>query len=167
MGRRHQSSEAAKTRDLINPQIPEIIRSCALIGHSSSLSYTNPQRGVAAHIDVIINLFNLDSLRIPASRATDFLDRAIGDYQRLETTLRRKSWNPFYWIRLGFFALLSLPFNVLGAVGFGDPREMERSVIGKLFKAVEVLVVFLAALLTVLSLLGFPTSHLIDRFKHH
>jgi hypothetical protein len=137
--------------------MPEAVRSCTRIGHALAVSYADPNTGFAAEINLITNLFNLDRQRIPVSKAFDFLDRAIGDYQRLETKLRRQSWNPFYWIRLGFFTLLSLPFRILGAAGF-DARALEQSLIGRIFKAVEALVIFLAALLTVLHLLGLPTS---------
>lgn len=118
-------------------------------------------------MNLVTNLFNLDRQQIPASKAFDLLDRAIGDYERLQTKLRRQSWNPFYWIRLAFSALLSLPFRILGAAGF-DARAMERSLIGRLFKAVEGLVIFVAALLQALSLLGLPTSlsHLIGLLRH-
>ncbi len=167
MGRRHENADAREVRARINLKMPEVVRSCTLIGHSLTLTYGSPHQGFAGGINLITNLFNLDRQRIPASKAFDFLDRAIGDYERLQTKLRRQSWNPFYWIRLAFFALLSLPFRILGAAGF-DARAMERSLVGRLFKAVVGLVVFLAALLQVLSLLGLPTSlsHLIGLLRH-
>jgi hypothetical protein len=167
MGRRHENADAREARARINLQVPEVVRSCARIGHSLTLSYNSPQHGFAGEINLITNLFNLDRQRIPASKAFDFLSRAIGDYERLETRLRRQSWNPLYWIRLAFLALLSLPFRILGAAGF-DARAMEQSLIGRLFKAVEGFVIFLAALLQVLSLLGLPTSlsHLVGLLRH-
>jgi hypothetical protein len=167
MGRRHENADAREERARINLKIPEVVRSCTLIGHSLTLSYNSPRHGLAGEINVVTNLFNLDRQRIPASKAFDSLDRAIGDYERLETKLRRQSWNPLYWILVAFIALLGLPFRVLGAAGF-DARAMERSVIGRLFKFVEGVVIFLAALLQVLSLLGLPTSlsHLIGLLRH-
>lgn len=165
MGRRHENANARATRIQINLKMQEAVRSCTLIGHLLTLSYNSPR--VAGEINVITNLFNLDRQRIPVSKAFDFLNRAIGDYERLESRMRRQSWNPFYWIRLAFFTLLGLPFRILGAAGF-DARAIEQSLIGRLIKAVEGFVIFLAALLQVLSLLGFPTSlsHL-ARMVHH
>lgn len=157
MGRRHANDTAHKVRTQINLKMQGAVRSCALVGHSLTISYADPNTGFAAEINLITNLFNLDRQRIPVSKAFDPLDRAIGDYQRLETKLRGQSWNPFYWIRHSFFTLLSLPFKILGAAGF-DARALEQSLIGRMFKAAEALVIFLAALLTVLSLLGLPTS---------
>ncbi len=167
MGRRHENADAREARPRLNLKMPEVVRSCTLIGHSLALSYHSPQHGFAGEINLITNLFNLDRQRIPVSKAFDFLDRAIGDYERLETSLRRQSWNPLYWIRLAFLTLLGLPFRILGAAGF-DARAMEQSLIGRLFKAVGGLVIFLAALLQVLSLLGLPTSlsHLISLLRH-
>jgi hypothetical protein len=166
-GRRHENDDARKARADLNLKIAEIVRSCALIGHSLTLSYSIPQQGFGAEINVISNLFNLDRQRIPPSKAFDILDRAIGDYERLETKLRRQSWNPFYWIRLAFLALLGLPFRIFGAAGF-DSRAMEQSLTGRLFKAVAGFVIFLAALLQALSLLGLPTSisHLVGLLRH-
>jgi len=165
MGRRHENADARQVRTRINAKIPEVVRSCTLIGHSLTLTYSSPQHGFAEGINLITNLFSLHRRRIP--EAFDSLDRAIGDYARLQTKLRRQSRNPFYWIRLAFFALLSLPFRILGAAGF-DARAMERSLIGRLFKAVAGFVIFLAAFLQTLSLLGLPTSlpHLIGLLRH-
>ena len=156
-GRRHENANAATVRAQINLQMAEVVRSCSLIGHSLTLTYTSPSHGFTSPMNVITNLFSLDRLRIPASKATDSLDMAIGDYERLKARLRRLSWNPLYWLRLGFFALLGLPFRMLEALGF-DTRSVEQSFGGKLFKAIGALVFFLAALLQTLSLLGLPTS---------
>lgn len=168
MGRRHENGSAREARARVNLKMQEAVRSCVLIGHSLALSYHSPQHGFATEINVITNLFNLDRQRIPTSKAFDLLNRAIGDYERLEARLRRQSWNPFYWIRLAFVTLLSLPFRILGAAGF-DARAMEQSLIGRLFKAIAGLVIFLAALLQVLSLLGLPTSlsHLVHFVRRH
>lgn len=170
MGRRHENPTAREARARINLNMTEVVKSCALIGHSLEMIYSPaPIRGgFAGHINVITNLFNLDRQQIPVSKAFDLLDRAIGDYERLERKLRRQSWNPFYWIRLGFLTVLSLPFRILGAAGF-DARAMEQSLIGRLFKFVEGLVLFLAALLQALSLLGLPTSlsRLMGLLRHH
>lgn len=167
MGRRHENADARKARAQINLKIPEVVRSSAVIGHSLSLSYNSPQHAFAGEINVITNLFNLDHQRIPVSKAFDFLDRVIGDYDRLETKLRRQSWNPLYWIRLAFLGLLGLPFRILGAAGF-NASVIEHSLAGRLFKAVGGFVIFLAALLQALSLLGFPTSlsHLVGLLRH-
>jgi hypothetical protein len=167
MGRRHENSDAAQVRVQINYAMPEIVRSCTLIGHPLTMFYNSPQHGASTHVNLITNLFGLDRLRIPASKAFDLLNQAIGDYERLRAKLKRQSWNPFYWVRLAFFVALSIPFRILGAAGF-DGRAVEQSLIGRLFKAAEGFVFFLAALLTAAQLLGFSTSlrHLADLFRH-
>ena len=167
MGRRHENANAREARARINLEIPEIVRSCTLIVHLLALSYNRPQHGFEGQINLITNLFNLDSQRISTSMVFDLLDRAIGDYERLDTRLRGQSRNPFYWIHLAFFALLGLPFRILGVAGF-DSRAMEQSLVGRPLRSVVGFVIFLAALLQVLSLLGLPTSlsHLIGLLRH-
>ena len=166
-GLRHENAEARMLRSRINADLPEIMRSASLIGHSMCLTYGNRAQGFAGEINLLTNLFNLDRQRIPVSKAFDAMDRAIGDYERLRNNLRRRSWNPFYWIRMGFVTLLGLPFRLLGVAGF-DGRAIEHSLTGRSIKAVGGLVIFLAALLQVLSLLGLPTSldHIVGLLRH-
>src|SRR5260370_41709162 len=89
----------------------------------------------------------------PGSKVIDSLDRAIGDYTRLESKLRRNLLNPLYWLRLGFVNLIGLPFRVLGAAGF-DSKALEQSVAGKVSKAILGFVTLVAAVLEILNLLA-------------
>ncbi len=116
---------------------------------------------------MVTNLFQLDRFLILYPQALDLLDRAIGDYERLRVRLRRQSFNPFYWLWVGFTRLLNIPFRILNAAGFNG-RAAEQSLPGKLVKAVIGFVVFIAALLQSLSLLGYQTSlgHFIGLLKH-
>jgi len=50
--------------------------------------------------------------------------------------------------------LVSLPFKILGEVGFNQ-KKMENSFVGKLTKALFYLVTLLAGLLTILEKLGY------------
>jgi hypothetical protein len=128
-----------------------------VVGYSFSLEYVHPGHGVQRHVNVIENLFNLDAQQIPASKAFDYLDRVIGEYERLQARLRKQSWNPFYWLRLGFLAVLESPFTILGAAGF-NAKAIEQTIAGRVAKLVVGVVIFAAALLQVLSLLGLPTG---------
>src|SRR6266478_2773490 len=158
-GRRHAMTDLREVRTRINKMIPETVRCFYRIGHSASVSYVSQYQGVSGHINVIENLFALDSQRIPVSKVFDYLDRVIGEYERTLTKLRKQSWNPFYWLRLGFLAVIGFPFRILGAAGF-DAHALEQTVAGKVVKAtvgfVVSAVIFFAALLQVVSLLGLP-----------
>jgi len=165
-GRRHASESVIPLRSEINKMIPETVRSCYRVGQSVSLSYIDPSSGVSGHINTIENIFSLDRFRIPVSKMIDYLDRTIGIYERELVKLQRASWNPFYWLKLGFLWALGFPFRILGAAGF-NARALEESLGGKIVKAVVGFVVFLAALLQVLSLLGLPTGWKdLARFVH-
>ncbi len=155
--RRHAVKDLSEVRTKINALIPATVRSCYKVGQSVSVTYKHPAHGIDGHINVIENLFSLDAQRIPVSRAFDYLDRTIGIYEKEVQSLKRARWNPFYWSRLGFLWLPGLPFRVLGAAGF-DARSLEQSLFGKLVKAFVGFIVFLAALLQALSLLGLPTG---------
>jgi len=169
VGRRHEAAAAREARGLVNLKMTEAVRSCGLIGHSLEMLYgpAPAQGGFTSHINVITNLFNLDRLRIPPAKALDLLDRAIGDYARMEAKLLRRSFNPFYWLWLLFINLLRLPFRIFGAAGY-DARAIEQAWVGKLLKAFMAFVIFVAALLQALSLLGLPTSlgHIIRLVWH-
>jgi hypothetical protein len=122
---------------------------------------------VTGRINVIENLFSLDRQQIPVSKAFDYIDRVIGEYDRQLATLKKQSWNPLYWLRLGFLAVIGFPFRILGAAGF-NAQALEQTVAGRIVKAMVGFVIFLAALLQVLSLLGLPTGWRdLARLVHH
>jgi hypothetical protein len=165
MGRLVEQHEAVEAREQINLRIGNVLESCALIGHTMSMNYTPPPatRLAGFTINVIKDMFQFDRLRIPRRVVFDYLDRAIGDYERLLKKLVRLSFNPLYWLWMGFATVLSLPFRILGAAGF-NARAMERSWAGKLFKLIEAI----AALLAVLNYLGFSTTwqRITSLFQH-
>src|SRR6266702_1829221 len=167
MGRRRAVTDLSEVRTKINVMIPEVVRSSYKIGYSLSVEYTHPRYGVSGRINVIENLFSLDRQQIPVSKAFDSIDRVIGEYDRQLATLKKQSWNPLYWLRLGFLAVIGFPFRILGAAGF-DAQALEQTVAGRIVKATVGFVIFLAALLQVLSLLGLPTGWRdLVRLVHH
>jgi hypothetical protein len=167
MGRRHAVTDLSEIRKKINIMIPEVVRSSYKIGHSLSITYSHPGYGVTGRINVIENLFSLDRQQIPVSKAFDYIDRVIGEYDRQLATLKKQSWNPLYWLRLGFLAVIGFPFRILGAAGF-NAQALEQTVAGRIVKAMVGFVIFLAALLQVLSLLGLPTGWRdLARLVHH
>jgi hypothetical protein len=165
----HENDAARKARGEINLQMGQLIRSCVLIGHSLTVFYSPPpvRGGPSGTLNLVQNMFELHNFQIPSARLIDSLDRAIGDYERLQRKLYRSLFNPFYWLRLGFTNLLGVPFRILGAAGF-NARAMEQSVGGKVAKAILGFVTLIAGVLEILNLLGFsPTwQHLSGLMRH-
>src|SRR5438105_895264 len=114
MGRPVEQEEALKARKEINLMAGEVLESCARIGHTMSMDYTPPPlTGLPGfRINVVNSLFEFDRLRIPRKVMLDYLDRAIGDYERLSKKAFRQAFNPFYWLWLGFTGLLGIPFRI-------------------------------------------------------
>lgn len=115
----HENETAHKARNEISLRMNEAIRSCLLIGESLSVFYSPPpvRGGPSGTLNLVQNMFEVHNFRIPAARVIDSLDRAIGDYERLQNDLSRSRWNPFYWLWLAFAQLLGFPFRVLGVAG--------------------------------------------------
>lgn len=84
MGRPVEQAEASAARDQIN-LMATISSNLARIGHTMSMKYTPPPlTGLPGfRINVVNSLFGFDRLRIPRKVMLDYLDRAIGDYERL------------------------------------------------------------------------------------
>jgi hypothetical protein len=161
MGRRRPMRDLSELRTRINARIPSTVINCYKVGQSVSVVYKHPMYGIDGHVNVIENLFSLDSKRIPLATAFDYLDRTIGIYDKEIASLRKRQWNPFFWIRLGFLWLIGAPFRLLGAAGF-NAVAVEQSFAGKLAKALWGLVIGLvtivSGLLTILASLGFHTG---------
>ena len=150
----HENDIAVRTRRDINLRMAEVIRSCLLVGHSLSVSYSalRTREGVVGQLNLVQNMFDLHTYRIPRGRVFDSLDRAIGDYERLERHLHRNIFNPFYWVQIAFTYSLRWPFGILRSVGL-NVNEIERSPSGVVIKAVTGIINLGAALATIFTFL--------------
>jgi len=155
----HEDDTARKARSEINLRMNAAIRSCLRIGQTLTVFYSPPpvRGGFAGNLNLIQNMFELHTFQIPPSRVIDSLNRAIGDYERLQRELFRSLWNPLYWLRLGVANLLSLPFRILGAAGFNS-QAIEHSTAGKVSKAIAAFAGFIVTVLTILHSLGVSTG---------
>jgi len=77
----------------------------------------------------------------------------LGAYEHRQSTLKRKLINPLYWI--GEF--IRIPFHILRHAGF-DTSKIEFSFFGKTYKIISAFVLFVVAILQILSLLGIDTA---------
>lgn len=131
-------------------------------GVSTSITQYPPPAvgGYVIHINVIDSIFDFDSLYLDRKFITDIIERAIGVYlnDRINSLLR--TINPFYWLYIIIDYITSLPFVILGKVGFNQ-KKIEDSFTGKLIKAIISLIIVFASFLTILEKLGY-----LDWFKN-
>ena len=124
-------------------------------GISASITYTPPPiiGGYVRNIDFFSNLFNLDTFSIPPQSVIDSLDRALGNYNIYNQRFIKKIINPFHWLG----ELIRIPFYLARFAGF-DEQKIELSLFGKLYKFILSFILYCAALLQILSLLGVDTK---------
>ena len=150
-----EATEVVQARQRINLKVDQARRIIAKADIATTITWTAPPAvgGRKQHLDILLNLFNLDRYRIPADHAVDLIERAIGCYQDNRTAALRRTINPFWWLKRGLLGLFSIPFVFLGALGF-DAVRAEGSVFGKIFK----LLLATSAVLTILNYLGWLSA---------
>ena len=156
-GRLVPNEASVPIRKEINERMKDVLDSCHLVREDMTVFYSPPPLlgGYQGRLNLLLELFELrDSYHLPIARATDGLDRVIGEYERKAKWLFRQIFNPFFWLHWGFVKIVRLPFQILGAAGF-DSARLENSLAGKIVKATVGFISFFAALLTVLQTLGW------------
>jgi len=140
------NEDAQKARSELNRVMGDVLISLELLRVPHVVNYQPPPRtgGYVQNLDVILNMFSLWEFQIGPEQVFDSTDRAIGAYERECEKLRRKSFNPFYWLGMLFTWGLGLPFKLLGIAGF-DATKAEASIVGKVVKLVWGLALGLAA----------------------
>lgn len=156
-----EGDKAQRARHEINLQIEEIVASFNLVDRGRKVVFTAPPAlGSRKEIvDVTADMFQLYIHRDSVQMAFDAVDRAIGQYGRRAAYLRKHLFDPLFWGKWLFAWIVRIPFQILGAAGF-NAGAIERSLFGRLVKAIEGFILFLAGLLTVLQLIG-----LLDHIK--
>lgn len=110
--------------------------------------------GPKRKIDVVANLFHLADFDIPEVTVLDTVDRAIGKYEKDQTSTLMRTINPIYWIARILDYTVRIPFLFLRRAGF-DVGRIEASFLGRTVRFVVYVVIAFAALLQVFSLLGY------------
>jgi hypothetical protein len=146
----HEGEKARLARPQINLRMNETLQSMHAVGESAM--FTGERFGRA---NAITNMFQLYQLRIPRKSIVDSLDRTIGEYERIESHLFLQLFNPLYWLGL----IVAIPFRILAFSGF-DANKIERSMFGRLYKAIASFAALVAAILTILYYVGW-----LDRVK--
>jgi hypothetical protein len=98
---------------------------------------------------LVDNIFNLHQLKISPQTLLDYVERAIGVYRDDKFKSLIRTLNPLFWLSIVLDYISSLPFAILGALGF-KRSKIEDSSFGKFFKGcfrVAVVVTVLAVIL--------------------
>lgn len=148
-----RASQLRSEINLILYEIHSIIKSA---GVSLDMFYSPPPAigGIAGNIDLVANLFNLNKFRLGPRYSIDVIEKAIGVYQNDKINALIRTINPFYWLIRLLDCIASLPFIILGQVGFNKDR-LESSFVGRLFKGFLYLITVFAAFLTILEKLNY------------
>ena len=151
-----ENKKALMVRTQINYIIDEVHQVILLAGVTTFISYSPPPAfgGISDNIDLILNIFELYKLQISPNMLIDLVNRAIGIYERDKIRSIFGTLNPLYWLLLILDYIMSIPFYILGKVGFNQDK-LEQSFWGKLIKGLLYLITVFAALLTVLEKLGY------------
>ncbi len=126
-----ENDKSMDARRQINRIMDDLILSFDLVGISHVVTYTPPPiiGGYVQNIDVLLNLFDIWRWQLDPNTVKDFTERAIGAYEREFYRLRRKVFNPLYWLGIFFVWFLRLPFRFLTAAGFNGTK-IEGSLFG-------------------------------------
>jgi len=84
----------------------------------------------------------------------DVIERAIGIYENDRLNALFRTVNPLFWIGLILDYIVSLPFKVIGKVGFNQ-KKIESLITGRVIKGTLYLIMVLAAFLTVLEKIDY------------
>jgi hypothetical protein len=156
-----ENEKAANIRVQINLMLNEARNAILLAGVRPNITYTPPPviGGYVRDIDVVLNVFMLHSYGIRPTGLTDFIEIATGIYQNDAPRAFLRTINPLFWIGRVFDYIASLPFVLLGRIGF-DRNKAESSALGRMVKGILYLIQVFAAALTILQLLGW-----LEKFK--
>ena len=102
-----ENTEAVQARRRINSTVTQAQRIIGAGGIPQIIMWPPSPMvgGNAQQIDVLLNLFELDSFQIPHKRAVDLIERALWVYQSDQMAALRRTINPLWWLFRGLFGL--------------------------------------------------------------
>lgn len=152
----HENEKAKKARREINMILDKMHSVIILAGVSPTIYYSPPPAigGLAGTIDLIYNIFNLHHFEIKPENLLDLIDRAVGIYENDRLNAWLRTINPLFWLGLILDYIVSLPFKIIGKIGFNQER-VESSIMGRITKGVLYLIIVLAAFLEILEKIGY------------
>ena len=152
----HENEEAKQVRIKINMGLYKIHSAMILAGVNPTIYYSPPPAigRLAGNIDLINNIFNLHRFQIGSQELLDVIERAIGIYENDRLNALFRTVNPLFGISLILDYIVSLPFKVIGKMGFNQ-KKIESSITGRVIKSTLYLIMVLAAFLTVLEKIDY------------
>jgi len=151
-----ENDVARKIRIDVNKGMAETLKIMTAAGVSPVMLVTPPPiiGGSPQIIDVVLNVFHLHNYHLRPQDVIDYLERTIGIYEKNRRAAKLRTVNPFFYLGRIFDRIAEFPFFLVGQMGF-DRAKAETSIIGRIIKGIIQLITVLAAVLTVLYLLGY------------
>jgi len=155
----HEAAVLARRK--INLMSNRVTRWAAATGYDSEVGYREaPMIGGRAYsLHLISNVFHLADLEVDYKILIDMLEKALGVYEDDVAYSIIRTFNPFFWLGRLFNLISSLPFMLLGRLGFNQDKA-ESSSLGKIIKGTLYFIQVFAAFLAIFEKLGF-----LDRIK--
>lgn len=143
-------------RSKINLVINDINYVILNSGVNPNIQYTPPAMigGYIQNINLVKNIFVLQTYRIAPVFLLDKVEESIGIYKSEQKAALIRTFNPFFWIFQLIRWLISLPIILFKNAGF-NTEKFESSNVGKLYKLLSEIFLIFATFLTVLQILGF------------
>ena len=163
------SEESKKIRTLINKHDGFIQTYLISAGMSPNVTHTPPPAigGYIQNINMVENLFNLFNFDIEPQILVDTIDKAIGIYERDFIPSVIRTVNPLFWLGIILESIASIPFYLLGSVGF-NRNKIEGSIFGKITKWLIKIVTLIFGLLEGMARLKlWPESIDITKLFHN
>ena len=155
-GGRVEESAAKEAKREINRLREEIHSIILNSGIDPLFSWTPPSAvgGDETEIDLIEDIFHLDQFDIGPNNLLACIDRAIEKYDSSRKSTFVRTLNPFFYLGRVLDTISDLPFIIIGILGF-NRQKIKTSAIGRLVKGSLYLSIIVAAVFTILHLLGF------------
>lgn len=145
-GEEQENETARRTRKKINMMSRRVARWVDAVGGSEVAYSEPPMLGGRSHrVDLIANVFNLSRLRLEPNILIDELEKAVGVYEDDALYALIRTFNPLFWLGRIIDSIASLPFTLLGRLGFNQDKA-EGSILGKIIKGILYLAQGVAAL---------------------
>ena len=124
--------------------------------------------GYEEGVYLVDNIFNLHQLKISPQTLLDYAERAIGVYRDDKFKSLIRTLNPLFWLSIVLDYVSSLPFAILGALGFNRPK-IEDGSFGKFLKGCFRVAVVVTVLAIILYHQGYldPSEQKVDGFLSH
>jgi hypothetical protein len=151
---------AEECRSEINRRLPGVKEMVRLADISALRDWVTRKDDEAVQIDVLEQLWYLETLRLSYRAPSDVVEEAIGKYQADQFKSWVRTFNPFYWVGRLINWLIGEAFNVVALVG-ANPQTARNSPAGHIIFAIGTFLAWVATiggfLIAALDFLGFKT----------